>query len=120
MKRLTGICLVLLYIGILMGLLKPAMDPTDFSGIWFSSENQSAYLFQEGLIIPSKQNTTLSDTDSICGAYVFCRDSVVLFVQDMEGLKTERELYLNQDGEVSFLSENSDGSGRIFFVRYKK
>lgn len=114
MKRLTGICLTILCIGILLGLSQTAMDPADFSGLWYASEDQTAYLFQEGLITGSKA------PDSMVGAYWYCRDSVVLFVQDLEGLETERELYLNQDGEVSFLSENRDGSGKVFFLRYKK
>jgi hypothetical protein len=106
--------LVLLCIGIFLGLSQTALDPSDFSGIWYDAQNQDAYLFQEGLITGSKE------PDSMVGAYWYCRDSVVLFVRDMEGLETERELYLNQDGEVSFLSENRDGSGKVFFLRYKK
>lgn len=114
MKRLTGMGLILLCIGILLGLSQTAMDPADFSGIWYASDDQTAYLFQEGLITGTKA------PESMVGAYWYCRDSVFLFVRDMEGLDTERELYLNQDGEVSFLSENRDGSGKVFFLRYKK
>lgn len=120
MKRFAIVCMVLMIIGIVVGLSRTALDPEDFSGLWYSSDDPSAYLFQEGLIYRSHKDPKVSGLDSFCGAYWFCRDSVFLFVQGMDGLETEKELYLVYGDDVSFLCEHADGSGKNYFIRYKE
>lgn len=114
MKRLAAACLIIFLIGILLGLSQTAQDPADFSGIWYTLKDQSPYVFQKGLITGPKS------TDPMVGAYWYCKDSVVLFVQDVEGLEKERELYLISDREVNLLCESSDGTGIVYFIRYRK
>ena len=43
--------------------------------------------------------------------------SVFLFASGIDGLEQSRELYLVENDTESFLCENKDGSGQIFFVR---
>lgn len=118
MKRFAVICIVFVIMCFVVGLSQTALDPEDFSGLWYSSDDPSAYLFQEGLIYRSHKDPKITDSESFCGAYYFCRDSIVLFTQGIEGLETELELYLVCSDDVSFLCEQADGSGKTYFIRY--
>ncbi len=120
MKRVAVICIVLFIICIFTGLSRTALDPEDFSGLWYTAEDQRAYSFQEGLIFCSKQYPGISGVESIRGAYWYCKDSVILFAKGIEGLETEKELYLIYNGDMSCLCENKDGSGKIYFIRYNE
>lgn len=120
MNRTSFFCIILC-LGIVIAFWgQTAIDPEDFSGQWYSSGDQNAYLFREGLIYNSKHTVKLSDSEFISGAYSYCKDSIFLFAEGIEGLETEKELYLVHKGDGSFLCENKDGSGTIYFIRYNK
>jgi len=118
MRRLAAFCIVIILLIILVGFSQTAIDPEDFSGEWYSSDNQNVYLFREGLIYCPKFPIALTDSIFISGAYSHCDDSIVLFAAGIPGLETEKELYLIEKEDASFLYENKDGSGTIYFIRY--
>ncbi len=120
MKRLAFFFIVVILLAIVVGLCQPTNSPECFSGLWYSSDDQTAYVFQEGLIYSDEHVISLSDTDSISGAYTYCQNSIFLFVKGIEGLETEKELYLVQKGEGSFLCEHNDGSGKAYLIRYNQ
>lgn len=120
MKRLVIICFLISISILITGLLQPAINPEDFSGRWYSAKDQGIYQFQEGLIYCDKHPVMLSDDAFISGAYSCSRNSIFLFARGIEGLETEKELYLVHKGEGSFLCEQKDGSGMIYFIRYNK
>ena len=120
MRRLAIILIVSVICILLTGLFQPALNPRDFTGKWYSSADQSVYLFQEGLIFCSRHSVALSETEFLSGAYSFGKDSVFLFAEGIAGLEQERQLYLVKRGEESCLCENRDGSGQIYFIRYNK
>lgn len=118
MKRLAIFGIIVIFCILIAGFCQTAMDPEAFAGQWYSSSDQSIYLFQEGLIYSPQNAIAISDTDSISGAYSYCGKSVFLFASGIKGLETEKELYLIHKGDGSFLCENKDGSGKIYFIRY--
>lgn len=119
MKRWTVFGIGILLCILVTGLTRTALDPADYTGVWYSPEDQSAYLFQEGLIFCEKHPVAVSDSDFISGSYTFCGDSVFLFAEGISGLEQEMELYLVHKGESSVLCENQDGTGKVYFIRYK-
>lgn len=97
----------------LIGLSVPVIEPEDFTGIWYSSQDAAMYTFENGLIFswdPSKERQQ-------CGAYSFCADSVFLFVLDVEGLETEQELMLIRDKSGDRLVGGKNGNGITYFQR---
>lgn len=117
MKYALALSIVLLMI--IIGLHQPVIDPQDYTGQWYSAEDQSIYLFQNGLICSSRHAVPLSDTKSISGAYSYCKNFILLFAEGIEGLETEKELYLVHNEDGSFLCENKDGTGEIYFIRHQ-
>jgi len=118
MKRLATICIILILSILAAGFSLPARNPDDFTGKWYSAADQTLYLFHEGLIHCSKNAVATSDSTAISGAYTCSQKSILLFAVGIDGLEREKELYLVQKGEGSFLCENPDGSGTIYFIRY--
>ena len=118
MKKAATACVLFIIILIIAGLSQTALDPRDFAGQWYSSKDQSVYLFQEGIIYCSKYTVPLSETEYISGAYSCCRDSVFLFAEGIAGLEAEKELFLVHSGEGSLLCERRDGTGPVYFIRY--
>ena len=118
MKRAAVISMLICLAVVLIFLSQTAIDPENFSGKWYSSADQNVYLFQEGLIYSQQHAIPYSDTDSISGAYAYCKDSVLVFAAGIEGLEKEKELYLVREGEGSFLCESRDGTGKVYFIRY--
>lgn len=118
MKYLLLLCLLLLVIG--MGLNQTLMDPQDYTGQWYCAKDQDVYLFENGLIYCPRHSIPISDTDTISGAYTFGRHSILVFAHGVEGLETEKELYPVHKDEGSFLCENKDGTGAVYFIRYEK
>ena len=118
MKHILALCFVLLII--ILALNQTIIDPQDFTGQWYSTKDQTVYLFQNGLIHCPKHPIAISRSDTISGAYSFSNNSIFLFAKGIDGLKTEKELYLIHRDEGSFLCENDDGDGEIYFIRYKK
>ncbi len=118
MKYLLPLCLLLLILAV--GLSQPLLDPLDYTGQWYSATDQSVYLFENGLIHCPRHTISISGTDTISGAYSFSRHSILLFAHGVAGLETEKELYLVQKGDSSFLCEHEDGTGEIYFIRHKK
>ncbi len=116
MKR-WGIAAAVVLLAIFFALNHTAIDPEDFTGDWYSSREQCIYHFQDGLIYCPKYPILISEEDSVSGAYVFSGKSIFLFAAGIEGLETEREVYLIETSEESLLCEKSDGTGQIYFVR---
>lgn len=119
MRRLVIFCIVIL-LCLSAALFRTAVDPLDFTGQWYSASDQSVFFFQEGLIYRSRNFAGLSDTETISGAYTFVKDSIFLFAAGIDGLEEERQLYLVNRGAESSLCENRDGTGEVFFIRYKE
>lgn len=117
MKRLAISAATLLLLTVLHILSQPALDPEDFSGEWYSCQEQCTYTFQEGLIYCENYPVPVSGSEYISGAYSFSGKTVYLFAEGIDGLETAKELYLIQNREGSLLCENDDGTGEIFFVR---
>ena len=118
MKRAAAFCFLLLIVMIVATLCQSALNPEVFTGQWYASENQCAYLFQEGIVYCARNPVMLSETEHISGAYTFCSGSVFLFAEGVPGLEKEKQLYLVRKDGGSFLCENPDGSGTIYFIRY--
>ena len=116
MKRWIALGIVLLIIaggGVL--LAQGAVDPADYTGSWYGAEDGQLYQFREGLITCSEDPYEMGD--GFCGAYVFCRDHILLFTMDPGGESILRELYPAGEPRGEFLSETADGAGRIVFSR---
>ena len=117
MKRWGIPVLMALVLVISCILSRTAMDPEDFSGEWYSSQEQCIYLFREGLIYCRRYPVNVSQSEFISGAYTFSGKSLYLFAEGVEGLETPVELYLFETSEESLLCEKEDGTGRIYFIR---
>lgn len=117
MKKLVVIMIILFAGIIVISFGRVAMDPADYTGEWYSANGQSAYLFQEGIICCQRNGGGLGDMSSFGGAYNISKDSILLFVIGVDGLETEKELYLVKNKGVSLLCDNKDGNGRIYFIR---
>jgi len=117
MKRWAALGMIFIIIALLCMLSATAIDPADFTGSWYSVTDQSVYHFHDGLIQCTQHSVPLSDRESISGAYIFNRDSIVLFAVGINELETVHQLYLIQNGSESYLCENQDGSGNIYFIR---
>lgn len=98
-------------------LSRTAINPEDYTGEWYSSQEQCIYRFQEGMIYCSRYSVPVSESDFISGAYTFSGKCVFLFAKGIDGLEEPRELYLVENREESLLCENKDGTGKIFFIR---
>lgn len=118
MKRLTIICITVFLLCMIIGLSQTAINPGSFCGEWYSSDDQRLHMFREGLIFSTNHGVIASDVGELSGAYTFNKDSIFLFANGIEGLETEKKLYLVTHGDSSFLCENIDGSGKIYFIRY--
>ena len=120
MRRKRGVLygFLILALGLAAVLCRTAVDPADFTGRWYASADQSVYLFQEGIVYCAKHPVMLSEEDAISGAYAFGRDSICLFARGVPGLERERVLYLVRREDSSFLCENRDGTGPVYFIRY--
>jgi len=116
MKR-WGIAAVMALLAAFLFLSRTAVDPEDFTGQWYSSREQCIYEFRDGLIYCSKYPLCKLEEGALSGAYVFSGKSIFLFARGIEGLETEREVYLIEKPEESLLCEKKDGSGEIYFVR---
>ena len=115
MRRAAMVGFFILICAIIAGLCQTAVDPADFTGRWYASSDQSSYTFREGIVFCSKSPVE----DSISGAYTFSRKSIFLFAKGVPGLEQEKQLYLVERDNSSFLCENPDGTGAIYFIRYK-
>ena len=117
MRRLAIVSIIICILLIIVGLSQTAWNPESIRGEWYSSDDQQAYFFEEGLIFCNKHSY---DTDLPCGAYIYCSDSVFLFTKGIEDLEMEKEIYFFKNRDGSFLCENKDGTGRIYFIRYNE
>lgn len=120
MRRAAALGVIFIILVLLAGLCRTAVDPEDFTGTWYSSKDQSQYLFREGILYCTQNPIPLSDTGYISGAYTFVRGSVFLFARGIPGLEQEKQLYLFRKDRGSFLCENPDGTGNIYFIRYEQ
>ena len=117
MKRYSFFGFIILLLFLIAGLGRTAIEPDQFTGQWYSADDHNIYLFQEGLVYCSEHGVSVSDSISLSGVYSFCRDSVFMFAAGVEGLETEREIYLVSDRNKSFLCERKDRTGKIYFIR---
>ena len=117
MRRLAMVLIIICILLIIVGLSQTAWNPESICGAWYSSDDQQAYLFEEGLIFCDKYAL---DKDSLCGAYSYSKNSVYLFAKGIDDLETETEIYYFKNHDGSFLCENKDGSGKIYFIRYNE
>ena len=115
MRRRAVVLIIICILFVIAGMSQTAWNPESICGAWYSSDDQQAYLFEEGLIFCDKYAL---DKDSLCGAYGYCKDTVYLFAKGIDGLETEKEIYYIKNRDGSFLCENKDGSGKIYFIRY--
>jgi len=100
MKR-WGIAAVMALLAAFLFLSRTAVDPEDFTGQWYSSREQCIYEFRDGLIYCSKYPLCKLEEGALSGAYVFSGKSIFLFARGIEGLETEREVYLIEKPEES-------------------
>lgn len=105
---------------IIVGLCQPVVDLQNYTGVWYSADDQTVYLFQNGLIYCTNHAVPISGMDFVSGAYSYCINSILLFANGVEGLETEKEVFWVQNDNGSFLCENKDGSGEIYFIRQHK
>ena len=120
MRRSIVLLFAFFLLTIIAGFNQTVLDPEDFRGEWYSNDNQDVYIFQDGLIYCPGTEGLITDPASVSGAYTYSADSIFLFTTGVSGLETEQEIYLVQNKDGSFLCETKDGSGRIFFIRYRK
>ena len=120
MKRIAIFCIIIISIISIIGLSQTAINPESFSGEWYASGDQRVFLFQNGLIYSPKNAVISSDAGAVSGAYTYCSDSVFLFTEGVQGLETEKQLYLVHQDVSSFLCDNKDGTGKIYFIRQRK
>lgn len=118
MRRLAAIVILIILVIIIAGLFHTAVNPEDFRGVWYDADDQSTYLFQDGLIYSGIDPEILQDSHLINGAYTYSRNSIFLFVVGISDLESGKEIYLIQKDNGCFLCENRDGTGRIYFIRY--
>lgn len=117
MRRVAVSCFVILTCMIVIGLCQTAVDPEDFAGEWYSAVDQSVYLFQDGIIYCEKHSVALPENTFISGAYTYSDNSIFLFTVGIDELEKEREIFLIHSNGESFLCENEDGTGEIYFIR---
>lgn len=117
MKRILCLSILVFLLSCAVFLSRTALDPDAYIGQWYSAEDQRSYFFSEGLIYFG--NKPEAESDTAAGAYVYCKKSIVLYAEGIDGLETEKELYLVRKDRVCFLCENPDGSGPLYFIRYQ-
>lgn len=117
MKRwfILGGGALLLAAGLLLG--RTAIPYETFTGEWYSSEEGIRYVFSQGIIMCEEFGIPLGENQTMSGAYCVSRDSMVLFARGVEGLETERDVYLVHGSRGDVLCEHPDGSGIVFFTR---
>lgn len=116
MKRWIVFAIVLLIVISVSGLLaRKAIDPADFTGEWYGADDGQLYRFWEGIIMGPE--TVQGAGDGFCGAYLFCKDRILLFTVSSDGQSKLKELYPAGEPRGEFLSETADGTGRIVFSR---
>lgn len=106
---------VVLLVGLWLSM--PVMEPEYFTGIWYSGQGNNVYSFEDGLIYSWDESAEDNKERKRCGAYIYCADSVYLFVQEMEGLEREQELYLIREKGADRLSTERNGMGITYFRR---
>lgn len=120
MKRWVpfGIVLILVLI-VALFLFSTVVAPERFTGEWYSSEDGSLYLFQEGIIACADHSVPVSDEETFSGAYRFGKNSIAIFVISADGPGEVKELYWEHTKGGDILCENEDGTGKIYFYRNK-
>lgn len=89
------------------------IDPEDYSGVWYRAGNQVCYVFEEGII----SEYLLEGESVFCGAYVFAKDKISVFVIDETGVGELVELRLVRKGTGDVLCEYRDSQEIIWFGR---
>ena len=113
MKRFIAVgSILIILIGAGWLLSRPVIDPQEYTGRWYGAEDGKAYLFREGIITEGAQ-----EDEGFQGAYLFCKDRILLFTVSPDGNSKLRELYPAGGPKGEFLSEGADGTGSIVFAR---
>lgn len=114
MKRWIPLCVAFLFGGVVL-LSRTAISYEDFTGTWYSCSSGEGYLFSQGIIVC--QENAREEAWAMDGAYSVSRDSLFLFARGVEGLETERVVYLIHRSEGDLLCEKHDGTGAVYFTR---
>lgn len=114
MKRWLPYGIGIIFLGIVL-LSRTAISYPDFMGEWYAYSDGKRYVFSEGIIQESDPNG--KNEEMISGAYSVCRDSMLLFARGIEGLETERNVYLIHKSSGDLLCEHPDGTGIVYFTR---
>ena len=120
MRKWLFLGLAIIAVALIAFLGQPAIDPEDFTGDWYSVDGQHVYRFRNGIIHCEQHFVELGDGSSFSGAYSFSGKSIQLFAIGVDGLESQKELYLVEHKEESLLSDRPDGKGAIYFVRHNE
>lgn len=117
MKRwgLFGMILLVLCGFVLVGF-RTAIMPQKYTGAWYLAENGEQFTFSEGFILHGKGQDA-DHTYETTGAYIFCKDYMLLFSQSVKGLENVTRLYLVPGSRGDTLCEYADGNGKTYFFR---
>jgi len=119
MKKLIGPIILLIIITVVFLLGQSATDPADYAGVWYTANGKDTYRFLDGIIFCRSHGVSLPDGSTISGAYTYSGKKIVLYANGVEGLETERDLYLVEHQQEVLLCDNPDGKGVIYFIRAK-
>ena len=94
-----------------------ALDPSDFTGVWYGAEDGYLYIFEDGLIACTEHYIELQGSDPFSGAYSIAKNKTAVFIIDDDGVGEIVELYLIRSIRGDYLCEAEDGTGKIWFYR---
>lgn len=118
MKRRLIISVILIaLICVCVVLNSSALDPSDFTGVWYGAEDGHLYIFEDGLIACTEHYIELQGSDPFSGAYSIAKNKTAVFIIDDDGAGEIVELYLIRSIRGDYLCEAEDGTGKIWFYR---
>ena len=117
MKRIMLIGLTLLITAAVVLTGCPiAIDPQNFTGVWYAAKTGEQFVFSEGIISPGKAPVQ-DRNQGTTGAYVFCRNHILLFTQKVRGVEEVKQLYLIRLPNGDVLYEKQNATDVIHFFR---
>jgi len=113
MRRMLWI--IFIFILLTIGLNQDAFIPDRFTGVWYSTECEKAFLFQNGII----EQIYPTSTPNVDGAYCFTRNTITLYISDLDSLDTVSELYWSNRSGNDTLSGAPNRQARVYLARKK-
>jgi len=110
----------ILLLGATIALIGTVRDPADFTGKWYYTEDGSAYLFHNGIIISEKHHLNETDAEIFSGAYSFGKNSIVLFFLTEAGVEQVQKLQLVSRSDGDILCASSECGETVVFCRNKE